>query len=150
MPVRFAKLIAHVGRYAWFDAAGAQTNQRQSYYEHRSLSHCNSPRGGHARECEVAKAVSDRKGKDCPILADPTICDDCAKNREEIDAENKIMGVHVRLVRVHRRQHTRLIQNVMRHKDGQNRLHAVIREALGRFVADDVWHAWRHRADIWW
>src|SRR5207244_13034982 len=134
MPVRFAKLIAHVGRYAWFDAAGAQTNQRQSYYEHRSLSHCNSPGGGHAGECEVAKAVSDRKRKDCPILDDPTICDDCAKNREAIDAENKIMGVHVRLVRVDRRQQSRLTQKVMVHEDGQYRLLAVLREGTARCV----------------
>ena len=60
------------------------------------------------------------------------------------------MRVHVRLVRTHRRQHTRLVQNVMRHEDGQNRLHAVIGEALGRFVADDVRHAWGHSGEIGW
>ena len=54
------------------------------------------------------------------------------------------MAVHVRLVVTHRRQHTRLIQNVMRHEDGQDRFHAVIGETLGRFVADDVRHAGRH------
>jgi hypothetical protein len=31
-----------------------------------------------------------------------------------------------------------LIEDVMRHEDGQDRLHAVVIEPLGRFVADDV------------
>src|SRR5205823_1340736 len=60
MLVRFAKLIANIGRYAWFDATCAQTNQRQSYCEHRPLSYGHSPGSGHARECQVAQAVNDR------------------------------------------------------------------------------------------
>ena len=54
------------------------------------------------------------------------------------------MRVHVRFVLLHRRQQTRLVQNVMRHENGQDRFHAVVGETLSRFVPDDVgdprWH----------
>ena len=48
------------------------------------------------------------------------------------------MGVFVSFVRLHGRERAGLIEDVMRHEDGQDRLHAVVIEPLGRFVADDV------------
>src|SRR5205823_10286024 len=50
MFVRFAKLIANVRRYAWFDAACTQTNQKQTDREHRSLPNCDPRRSSHARK----------------------------------------------------------------------------------------------------
>src|ERR1700730_6402605 len=41
-----------------------------------------------------------------------------------------------------------LVQEVLGHEDGQDGIHPVVRESLGRFVADDVRNAWRHRADL--
>src|ERR1700674_3078549 len=41
-----------------------------------------------------------------------------------------------------------LVQEVLGHEDGQDGIHPVIGEALGRFVADDVRNARRHRADL--
>jgi hypothetical protein len=144
MFVRIAKLIANVCRHAWFNAACPQTNQKQSDRQHRSLANRNPPGSGHAREREIAQAVDDREREDGPIFAQPAVGDDRAENREKVNAENEVMRVHVRLVRTHRRKHTGLIQNVMRHENGQDRLHAVIRETLGSFVADDVRYARRH------
>ena len=144
MFVRFAKLIANVRRHARFNATCPQANQKQSDRQHRSLPNCNPPGSGHAREREIAQAIDHREREDSPIFAQPAVGDDRAENREKVNAENEVMRVHVRLVRTHRREHTRLIQDEMRHEDGQDRLHAVIGETFGRFVADDVRHARRH------
>ncbi len=105
---------------------------------------CNSPGSRHAGEREIAQAVNDRKGKDRPVFAEPTVGQNRAEDWKEIDAEHEIMRGHVRFVLLHRGQQTGLIQDVVRHEDGQDRLHAVIGETLSRFVADDVRHARRH------
>ena len=148
MTVRFAKLIADVGRNAWFDAARAQTDQHQSKCELCSLPDCHSPGGGHAGQCQVAQAVNEGKRQDRPIFADPPVGDNRAEDRKEIDAEDEIMRVHVRFVRSHRREHARLVQNVVRHENGQHRFHSVIGKAFGRFVADDVGHSRRHASEV--
>jgi hypothetical protein len=144
MFVRIAKLIANVRRHARFNPACTQTNQKQSDRQHRSLPNCNPPGSGHARQREITQAVDERQRENSPIFAQPAVGDDRAENRKKVNAENEVMRIHVRLVRTHRREHTRLIQNVMRHENGQDRLHAVIGETLGSFVADDVRYARRH------
>ena len=107
-----------------------------------------SPRGGHTCEREVAKAVSDRQRQDRPIFAEETVGQNGAEDWEEVDAENEVVRVHVGFVLLHRREQARLIQDVMRHEHGQDRFHAVVGEAFGRFVADDVRHARRHAGEV--
>ena len=148
MLVRFAELIANVGRDTRLDSTGAQTNQEQSDCEHRPLPDGNSPGSGHAGERKIAQAVNERERQDGPIFAEQTVGNDRAKNREKVNAENEVMRVHVGFVRAHRREHTGLIQDVMRHENGQHRFHPVVGEALRRFVADDVRHSRRHAGEI--
>src|SRR6266568_4984482 len=41
-----------------------------------------------------------------------------------------------------------LVQEILGHEDGQDGIHAVVRKAFGRFVADDEGNAWWHRGDV--
>ena len=144
MFVRLAKLIADIGGNAWFDAAGAQDKSGTIRREHYALADGDSPRRGHAREREVAETVNNRQRQNRPILAEPTRRPKSRRELAENRPQTQKMRVHVRFVLLHRRQHARLIQNVMRHENGQDRFHAVVGESLGRFVADNVGDTRRH------
>ena len=61
MFVRFAELIANVGRDARLDPACTQTNQNQSDRQHGALPNGNSPGSGHARQREITQAIDDRE-----------------------------------------------------------------------------------------
>ena len=58
------------------------------------------------------------------------------------------MRVLVGFVLVHWSEDACFVQDVMHHEDGQDRLHAVIGEAFGGFVADDEWNTGRHAGDV--
>ena len=150
MPVGFAELIANVGRYTRLDAAGTGANEKQSDRKHRALSDGDSPRRGHAREGEIAQAVNDRERKDGPIFTEYPVGDNRPENWQEVDAEHEIMRGTCTPHSNSSAPDTGLIQDVMRHEDGQDRLHAVIGEALSRFVADNVRHARRHAGEVRW
>src|SRR5437763_9277151 len=143
MFIRFAKLIADVGRYTWLNSSGAEADQSQADQEHHALANGDTPCGSHACKRQIAQTVNNRQRKNGPILTEKTVGENRTENWQKINAKHEKMRVHVRLVLIHRREHTRLIQDVMRHEDGQDGLHAVIGETLRRFVADDVRHAWR-------
>ena len=113
------------------------------------MSDSDPPRSRHASKSQIAQAVDDGERQNGPILAEQTVGEDRAKDRESVNAHHEIMRIHVRLILIHRREHTRLIQNVVCHEYGQDRFHAVIREALGRFVTDDVRYARRHAREVW-
>ncbi len=68
----------------------------------------------------IAPRTDDGERQNGPILAEQTVGEDRAKDRESVNAHHEIMRIHVRLILIHRRQHTRLIQDVMRHEDGQH------------------------------
>ena len=148
MFVRFAELVADIGRDARLDSARADTNQCETDRQHGALPNANAPRSVHAGQGETAETIDDREPEDGSIFPEPAVGNDRADDGKVINAGDEIVGVFVGLVRRHRREHAGVVEDVMRHEDGQDRLHAVVIETLGRFVADDVRHARRHAGEV--
>ena len=78
------------------------------------------------RESKTAKTVNDREPENGSIFAEQAVGYDRAENGKKINAGDEIVRVFVGFVGIHRREHAGLIQDVMRHEDGQDRLHAVV------------------------
>src|SRR5207244_7849380 len=114
MYVQYAKLISDVARHTWLNSAGAEADQNQADQEHHTLADGDTPCGSHACKRQIAQTVNNGQRKNRPILAEKAVGENRAENRKKINAEHEQMRVHVRLVLIHRRQHTRLIQDVMR------------------------------------
>lgn len=148
MLVGFAELITNIGRNAGLDSARADADQCEADRQHGALPNGNAPRSVHKREGQTAKTVNDGEPEDGSIFTEPAIGNDRANYRKIIDAGDEVMGVFVSFVGLHGRERAGLIEDVMRHEDGQDRLHAVVIETLGRFVADNVRDARRHPGHV--
>ena len=142
MLVRFAKLIAHVGRDARLDAPGSERNET----EPDEQAHARVVQG----QSEVPEAVNNRKPKNRLVLADETLGHDGSQNGQEINGRNEKREVLPRLGVAHVIGRPHFVDDVLRHEHDQNRSHPIEAETFGRLVADDEGNTRRHSADVWW
>jgi len=103
-------------------------------------------RDGRSHKCQrdVAEAVHNRQPENDPEFSENGIGENRAEDWQKIECRNKCVIPRFRLCRRHHAQVTHLVQKIFGHEDGQDGIHPVVREALGRFVTDDVGHARRH------
>ena len=146
--VRFAELIADVGRDARLDPAGAQRDQPETDGQHLLLTEADAPRRVHEGERQMSEAVNDRKPQDRVVFPEKPLRQDGAQNGKEINSGNKSGEPGPRFRVAHGGELPHLVHEIRRHEHGEDRAHPVERETLGRFVPDDVGDARRHRADV--
>ena len=148
MLVRFAKLVADIGRDARLDAAGAEQIKRD-----RAPAWCDDQT--HAPEVSIqGKGETGRSSKRSRARKWSDICQENlrrgwlqeSEGNKRRDEKCEILSASRRPC--DRREHADLLTRLMGHEDDQDRLHPVEVEPLGRFVADDVGHARRHAAEV--
>ncbi len=128
MLVLVGELVADIGRDAGFDAAGAKGDQGQPWNQ--------TSFAGHQGQDRATGAVEQRERDDGAELSPEHVGDDGADQREEIHRrfEQRLPGGRLRLGET----------QVLHHVDRKNRVDAVVAEAFGKFVGDDVGNAGRH------
>ena len=97
----------------------------------------------------MSAAINDRQPQDDPKLSEDRIGQNRAEDWQKIKRRNKGVIPGLGVGRRHHTQVTHLVQQILRHEDGQDGIHPVIGEAFRRFVADDVGHARRHGTNLW-
>jgi len=100
----------------------------------------------------------DPKYRDILTYRSPTTGDPVSKTYLEAKTHDELKQLagcfHLRALRTfglmgrHHCQIPHLVHEIFRHEDGEDPIHAVVGETLGRFVADDVGHARRHGGDL--
>ena len=90
--IRVAELVAHVGRYAGLDAAGADRDEGQAGQQpapRRERGRQQRLRQVHQRQAEMPEAIDDRQKQDRQIFPQEGVRHDAANDREEIGAGHK-------------------------------------------------------------
>ena len=124
-----AELVADVRRDAGLDAARADRDQRQppKQAESRVVQ----------RQRQMPQTVDERQPNDRAVFTPPGVCYQPSDERCEINGRREQVVVTLRLFLVHDRQVPRRIKQILRHEDGQYRLHPIEAEPFGGFIADD-------------
>ena len=144
-----AELVAHVGRHAGLDAAGADGDEGQAGQQP-------APRGErgrqqrlrqvHQRQAEMPEAVDDRQKQDREVLAEEGVGHDAADDWKEIGAGHEEVHPLPRLGLGHEVGAARRGMEELCHEHDEDRLHSVERKPFRRLVADDVGNPRRHTA----
>jgi len=133
--VALVELVADEAAHQRLDAARAQRDQKQAGVEARDAVLKD-------REAGMARAIDDAEPEDGRVLAEESVGQPAAQQREEIDADHEgvedLLGLGLAQVCRHGQQ------QAGHQEDRQDVAHPVEAEALAAFVADDVGDLWRH------
>ena len=91
----------------------------------------------------MAEAVDDGQVHDGAVLAQEAVADDGAEEAQAIKSGGEEVVVALGVGLAHGVERAAAVQEVLRHEDHQDALHAVERKALGGLVPDDVGNAGR-------
>jgi len=147
MAVRLAELVAHVGRDAGLDAPRADGDQCQAGQQPAPRLHRRGQkrrRGVHQRQAQVPDAIHQREQEDRQVLAEERVGHDAADDRKEVGAGDEQMEPFPGLGLGHEVRPGGRREQVLRHEDDEDRLHAVERKPLGGLVAHDEGNAGGH------
>jgi len=92
----------------------------------------------------MAETVDDGKNQDSPVLAEDRVRQQGPEQGQEIGAGDESVIPALGILITHGVRLAVCVHEVLGHEDHQDRVHAIVTEPLGRFVADDVRYARRH------